>query len=92
MFLGNFLLDCVCVERYKAEKKEKLQQLPKLGVSEKIKKPKKSKKLNCEKKSIKILKKPIGSVRFWFYKTKTKKTEPKPKKIRKKTESNQFLS
>jgi len=76
----------------KQEKKKTPATTEKLGVSKKIKKPRKSKKLNCEKKSIKILKKPIGSVRFWFYKTKTKKTEPKPKKIRKKTESNQFLS
>jgi len=34
------------------------------------------KKPNCEKKLIKILKKPIGSVWFQFYKPKTKKTEP----------------
>ena len=36
------------------------------------------KKPNCEKKSVKILKKPAGSVRFWFYKLKTEKTEPNP--------------
>jgi hypothetical protein len=37
------------------------------------------------------LKKPAGSVRFQFYKQKTKKnrTEPNPKKTGKKTESNQ---
>jgi hypothetical protein len=39
------------------------------------------KKPNREKKPIKpikILKKPIGSVRFWFYKYETKKTKPNP--------------
>jgi hypothetical protein len=62
------------------------------------------KKLNRKKKpikSIKILKKSTGSVRFWFYKPETKKTEPKPKKSEKnrarqkkpnKTGLNQFLS
>ena len=39
-----------------------------------------------KKKPIKILKKPTGSVRFWFYKPKTKKTKPNPN--RKKTEPN----
>jgi hypothetical protein len=57
----------------------------KLVVSKKTKKPikprkpeKKPKKPNRKKpiKPIKILKKPAGSVRFWFYKQKTKKTEP----------------
>jgi hypothetical protein len=42
----------------------------------KTKKLIKSRKLNREKKSIKILKKPTSSVRFWFYKHETKKTEP----------------
>jgi hypothetical protein len=32
------------------------------------------------KKPIKILKKPTGSVRFWFYKPETKKTKPNPYK------------
>jgi len=35
------------------------------------------------------LKKPAGSVRFLFYKQKTEKTEPKPKKNLAKTEPNQ---
>jgi len=40
-------------------------------------------------KLIKILKKPIGSVRFRFYKSETEKTELNPnRKNRKKTESN----
>jgi hypothetical protein len=37
-------------------------------------------------KPIKILKKPAGSVRFWFYKKKTEKTEPN--RNRKKSEKN----
>jgi len=55
-------------------------------VSKKIGKPikprrpeKKPKKLNRKKKPIKLsnfLKKLAGSVRFWFYKQRTKKTEP----------------
>jgi len=37
------------------------------------------------------LKKPTSSVRFWFYKHETKKTEPNPNpKKPEKTESNQF--
>ena len=78
-------------------------------VSKKIKKPskpeKKPKKPNREKKPIKpntILKKSTGSARFRFYKPKTEKTEPKPKKTKKnrgkpknqakpeKTEPNRF--
>jgi hypothetical protein len=43
-------------------------------------------KPNREKKPIKILKKSTSSVRFWFYKPETEKTESKPN--RKKTESN----
>ena len=39
-------------------------------------------------KSIKILKKPAGSVRFQFYKPKTEKTAPNRKKTWKKTEPN----
>jgi hypothetical protein len=39
-------------------------------------------------KSIKILKKPVGSVRFQFYKPKTEKTAPNRKKTWKKTEPN----
>jgi len=39
-----------------------------------------NKKTELWKKPIKILKKPIGSVRFRFYKPKTKKTEPNPNK------------
>jgi len=58
----------------------------------KIEKLIKSIKSNYKKKSIKlikILKKPIGSVRFWFYKPETEKTELNPnRKNRKKTESN----
>jgi hypothetical protein len=51
-----------------------------LGLSKKTEKPRKPekkfpKKLNREKKPIKILKKPVGSVRFRFYKSKTKKTK-----------------
>jgi len=38
-----------------------------------LKKPNRKKK---PIKPIKILKKPAGSVRFWFYKQKTEKTEP----------------
>jgi hypothetical protein len=41
---------------------------------------KKLKNINRERKLIKILKKPTGSVWFWFYKTETEKTESKPKK------------
>jgi hypothetical protein len=33
------------------------------------------------------LKKPVGSVQFWFYKQKTEKTEPKPSQTEK-TEPN----
>jgi hypothetical protein len=58
----------------------------------KIKKLIKSRKSNCKKKLIKlikILKKPIGSVQFWFYKPETEKIELNPnRKNRKKTESN----
>jgi hypothetical protein len=36
--------------------------------------------LNRKKKSIKILKKLVGSVRFRFYKSKTEKIEPNPNK------------
>jgi len=56
------------------------KKIKKVKKSGKIKK--KSKKPNREKKPIKpikIFKKPAGSVRFWFYKPKTKKknrTEP----------------
>jgi hypothetical protein len=48
------------------------------------------KKPNRKKKPIKFLKKPAGSVRFRFYKQKTKKTEPNRnrQKTRKKTEPN----
>jgi hypothetical protein len=48
------------------------------------------KKLNKKKliNPVKILKKPACSVRFRFYKQKTKKTEPKPKKTGKKTKPN----
>jgi len=48
---------------------------------------KKLKKPNREKKpikSIRILKKPTGSVRFQFYKPETEKPKPKPEKIEKK--------
>jgi murein endopeptidase len=45
------------------------------------------KKPNREKKPIKILKNPTGSVQFWFYKPEIKKTKPNPN--RKKTEPNQ---
>jgi hypothetical protein len=58
----------------------------------KIEKLIKSRKSNYKKKLIKlikILKKPIGSVRFRFYKPETEKTELNPnRKNRKKTESN----
>jgi len=72
-----------------------------IGVSKKTEKPIKEKKENrkknnrknrIEKKPIKILKKPAGSVRFRFYKQKTepnpnrKKTGKKPSQT-KKTES-----
>jgi len=54
-----------------------------LRVSKKTKKPIKprkpekkiTEKTEPKKKPIKLLKKPAGSVRFWFYKQKTKKTE-----------------
>jgi hypothetical protein len=36
------------------------------------------KKSNRKKKPITIVKKPTGSVQFWFYKPKTKKTKPNP--------------
>ena len=66
--------------------------------NEKLKKPgkKKLKKPNREKKSIKILKKLTGSVRFQFYKLKTKKQnrnelkQKKTKPNRQKTEPNRF--
>jgi hypothetical protein len=60
----------------------------------KIKKTeKKTKKLNCKKKLIKILKKLTGSVRFRFYKHKTEKTESNPnKKKLSQTSLNKFLS
>jgi len=47
------------------------------------------KKLNKKKliNPVKILKKPSCSVRFRFYKQKTKKTEPKPKKTGKKNQA-----
>jgi hypothetical protein len=45
---------------------------------------------NIEKKSIKILKKPAGSIRF--YKQKTKKTEPNRKKTGKKQAKPEKLS
>jgi len=49
--------------------------------TEKLIKPEKNNRKNrTEKKPIKILKKPAGSVWFRFYRQKTKKTEPKPKK------------
>ena len=54
--------------------------LSSIGVSKKIKKPIKPRKLenklNREKKQIKILKKPTSSVRFRFYKPETEKTKP----------------
>jgi hypothetical protein len=54
---------------------------------------KKTKKLNCKKKLIKILKKLTGSVRFRFYKHKTEKTESNPnKKKLSQTSLNKFLS
>jgi len=47
-----------------------------VGVSKKTEKLKKQKKKpNREKKPIKILEKPVGSVWFRFYKPKTEKTE-----------------
>jgi hypothetical protein len=68
--------------------------------TEKLIKPEKNNRKNrTEKKPIKILKKPAGSVWFRFYRQKTKKTEPKPKKTepnranpenRAKTEPNRF--
>jgi hypothetical protein len=43
-------------------------------------------------KPIKILKKPTGSVRFWFFKPGTKKTEPDPnRKEPSQTGLNRFL-
>jgi hypothetical protein len=66
-----------------------------LGVSKKTEKQRKSKKITEKtepwKKPIKpskILKKPTGSVQFWFYKLETEKTEPNPN--RNKTEPNRF--
>jgi ribonuclease PH len=59
-------------------------------MSKKTEKPRKSEKNNRKnrtvKKTMKILKKPTGSVRFRFYKPKTKKpnrtqTEKKPSQI-----------
>jgi hypothetical protein len=53
-----------------------------VGLSKNIKKLKKILKNNRKnqtvKKPIKILKKPTGSVRFWFYKPETEKTESNP--------------
>jgi hypothetical protein len=54
-----------------------------VGVFKKIKKmikPEKNNRKNrtVKKKPIKILKKPIGSVRFWFFKPGTEKTKPNP--------------
>jgi len=66
-----------------------------LEVSKKTEKQRKSEKITEKtepwKKPIKpskILKKPTGSVQFWFYKLETEKTEPNPN--RKKTEPNRF--
>jgi hypothetical protein len=61
--------------------------------TKKLKKPRKPEKEITKKpiKTIKILKKPTGLVRFWFYKPETKKTnrtEPKPKKTGKKPSQN----
>ena len=50
----------------------------KLIKSRKLKKI--TEKIKPEKKPIKILKKPIGSVQFRFYKPETEKTEPNRKK------------
>ena len=52
----------------------------------------KNRKSNHEKKPIKILKKPAGSIRFGFYKPKTKKNQVKSKKPSQteKTEPNRF--
>jgi hypothetical protein len=53
-----------------------------VGLSKNIKKLKKILKNNRKnqtvKKPIKILKKLTGSVRFWFYKPETEKTESNP--------------
>ena len=59
-----------------------------VGVSKKTEKPikpRKPKKITEKTepwkkliKPIRILKKPTGSVRFWFYKPETEKTEPNP--------------
>jgi len=51
--------------------RKKIKKLIKLKKLEKI-----TKKPNSEKKSIRIFKKP--TVRFWFYKSETEKTEPNP--------------
>jgi Sec-independent protein translocase protein TatA len=40
-------------------------------------------------KSIRIFKKPAGSVRFQFYKSETEKTEPNPNKKNQKTKNTQ---
>jgi len=75
--------------------------LSSIGVSKKIKKPIKSRKLenklNREKKQIKILKKPTSSVRFRFYKPETEKTKPnlnrkkrKKNRAKPKIEPNRF--
>jgi hypothetical protein len=60
-----------------------------LGVTKKLEKSvklekKQKKNQTMKKKLIRILKKPTGSVRFWFYKPKTKKLNPNRKKIGKK--------
>jgi hypothetical protein len=44
-------------------------------VNKKTDKPKKSRK---KQKKNRTIKKPTGSVRFWFYKPETEKTEPNP--------------
>jgi len=60
-----------------------------IEMSKKIEKPRKSRKPNREKKPIKIFKKSIGSVQFWFYKLETEKPEPNPN--RKKPEPNRSV-
>jgi hypothetical protein len=87
MFENTIIL---CILKMSPSKKILLKRIMYyIEMSKKIKKLRKSRKPNREKKPIKILKKSTGSVQFWFYKPETEKTEPNPN--RKKPEPNRFV-
>jgi hypothetical protein len=87
MFENTIIL---CILKISPSKKILLKRIMYyIEMSKKIEKPRKSRKPNREKKPIKIFKKSIGSVQFWFYKLETKKPEPNPN--RKKPEPNRSV-